>query len=139
MTFGADIASGLVELRAHAESLMMSRCLIRRKGDRLNPIKGYAPHEWDVVGTDVPCYLADGTESDVTVGDAERVQAKQLLHLPATFRDLQDADLVVITSGEWVGSAYLVEEARKGDLMTGRRVPVAETTLPRELRDDWTP
>lgn len=139
MSLDDAIEATLPNLRAQAESRMKSRCTIRRKGAPGTPRRGQTPYTWDVVGTDVPCRLKPAGSSKIRVGDVQREQATPELHLPESWSDLRDGDLIVLTAGRWTGSVLLVKEAEKGDDLTARRIPVTETSLPPELRDDWTP
>lgn len=139
MTLAAAIAAELPFLRSEAEARMTSRVTIRRKTGAWTQDEdtGEEIPTWADVYTELPFRLAGAYHGDavtrrVTIGDQEFQQAVRTGHMPADTDDLQDGDLIDITSGENADRALQIVEATWQDQATARRVPVIEVDRPEE-------
>lgn len=118
---------------------MTSACTIRRRSTAAaqNETTGLEDHAWTVVASVVPIRLGGADRGGagsrtLTIGGVETTLAVRVAHLPATFDDLADGDLIEITSGENSGAVLQVVEATWQDQATARRVPVFEVQRPTE-------
>ena len=134
MTVQSAIEAELPFLRAENTAAMTSRVDIYRKTDdtTTTDANGWEIPVWEVVAYDVPFRLVGGDTRAVTVGGVTFQEATARGDMPWDTTDLEDNDLLDVTSGEWVGSVFRVVEAVKGDQRTARRVPVAEVSRPGE-------
>lgn len=119
---------------------MTSRATVRRKsGATTTDADGLRVTGWTVVHTALP-FRIDGTGA---VGDGRSrganlggvvsfAQVTALGHMPADTTDLEDGDLVEITSGEWAASVWRVVAAVVADQKTARRVPIEAVPRPSE-------
>lgn len=134
---GAD--SAVLAGRQAAEARMASRVAVMRKTGDTTTVSGYEVPEWAAVYTDLPFRSDDGGPGTggsmgVTIGGITFEDATGRGHMPATTTDLQDDDLIEVTSGEWAGDVFRIIAAVKYDQKTARRVPIVEEVRPEE----WT-
>jgi len=126
--------TALPRFRARAETRMTSRVTVHRASARAaqNEATGRERRPPVAVATDIPFRLdgssGDGGTRTVTVAGVEYQQATGVGHLPATFTDLRDNDVLEVTAGEWAGTFWRVVEAVTADQKTARRFPIAATT-----------
>lgn len=134
MTLYDSIGATLPELRAQAESRMVSRCKVRRKGGTTtDPANGREAPAWTTVHADLPVRLATaGFTRTVNIGSVAYEMAAGVAHLPVSTTDIKADDHIEITSGEWAGEVYRVVDAVKADQKTALRVPVFEVKRPTE-------
>ena len=128
----------LAEHRADAEERMTSRVAVMRKtGAKVQDEgSGREVPEWATVESDLP-FRSDaageaGSSRAVRVGGIEWMDATGVGHMPATFQDLADGDLLVVLTGEWPGEVFRVVKAVRYDQKTARRVPIAQHQRPEE-------
>lgn len=126
----------LVEARADAEALMVSRARVRRKTatavqDEGTGLRGAT---WQTVYDGI--FKLGGPNSGsaqttrTTPGGVEVHSAARTGHFPASTTDLLDGDLVDIYEGENAGIVVEILEADWKDLATARRVPVIAAERP---------
>lgn len=137
MTLQAAIDAELPFLRNEAESRMTARVAVMRKTGGKTVVDGLEVPEWAAAHVDLPFRLAgsstgDGGTRTVTIGGVPYQQATGVGHMPADTTDLEDSDLIDVSSGEWAGTVLRVVEATKKDQATARRVPVVEVPRPTE-------
>lgn len=129
-----DVAWVLPELRAVAESRMVSRCTVKVAGDSVPDADGYDVPGWSTLYTDLPVRVAGSERGGSgsrrsTVGGVEVDLAVRVAHFPADTTGLVDGAVVEVTSGEFTGFLRIVEASWQ-DQATARRVPVVETSEP---------
>jgi len=133
VTLQSAIEAELPNLRAEALARMTSRVDVYRKtDDTTTDADGYEVPVWEPIHYNLPFRLVGGDTHAVTVGGVTFQEATARGDMPWDTTDLEDNDLLDVTSGEWVGSVFRVVEAVKGDQRTARRVPVAEVSRPGE-------
>lgn len=98
---------------------------------------GEQPIDWAAVYVDHPfrtdgASSSDGGSRGVEVGGVVYEQATGVGHLPASTADLEDGDLIEVTSGEWLDDIFEVVAAVRFDQKTARRVPIVEAHRPKE-------
>lgn len=125
--------------RSAAESRMTSRVTIRRKtgATAQDETSGEEVPIWDDVHTDLPFRSDGGSSSDggsrtVTIGGVTFEDATGVGHVPATTDDIEDGDLIDVTSGEWAGDVFRIVAAIRYDQKTARRLPIVEEPRPAE-------
>ena len=117
---------------------MTSRVDVYRKtGSTTTDANGYEVTEWEIVHYDLPFRSSGSTSGDggsrcVTIGGVTFEDATGIGHLPATTKNLEDGDLLDVTSGEWVGDVFRVVAAIRYDQKTARRLPIVEAQRPEE-------
>lgn len=130
--------SALLAGRAAAERRMTSTCTVMRPtGDTTTAANGLEVPEWATVYTDLSVRLAGASKGassslPITVGSVEVRAARREASFPHDATDLQDRDLVVMTSGDSDGLVLRILEADWADQQTARRVPVEATRRPAE-------
>lgn len=112
---------------------MLSRCTIRRKTGEDTE----GENVWADVYTALPMRLAGTIRGQsqsrrTQTAGVEYETAMRTANFPATTSNLQDGDLVDITSGENAGVVLRIVEADWQDQATARRLPVVETLRPEE-------
>lgn len=132
---GHDLAGALPALRAHAESRMTSRAIVKREGGPPVIVDELEVPGWTTVETDLPGRLAGsrgGTAQTrtVTIGQTEVQLAVREWHCPADTNTLRDGDVIEVTAGENAGVFLRVVESAWQDQATARRVPVVEVQQP---------
>ncbi len=125
--------------RAMAEARMLSQAVVMRKTGDTTEVNGYEVPEWGTVHVDLPFRSDSGGTSaggarGVTIGGVVFEDATGIGHMPALTGDLEDDDLVVVTTGEWAEDVYRIVAAVRYDQKTARRVPIVEEPPPEE----WT-
>lgn len=131
-----DLDGTLARGRAMAEARMRTRSVVMRKtGDHVLVNRLKVP-EWAAVHVDLPFRLDDGATagatSKVTIGDVIYENATAVGHMPAATRDLEDDDLILITTGEWADTVWRVVKATLADQKTARRLPIEQAPRPEE-------
>lgn len=116
---------------------MVSRVAVMRKTGNFTTVNGLEVPEWATVYPDLPFRSGGGSTGDggsrgVTIGGVTFEQATGVGHMPATTDDLDDNDLIEVTSGEWAGDVFRVVAAIRYDQKTARRVPIVEEQRPAE-------
>lgn len=137
MTLQAAIEAELPFLRAEAEARQTSRAVVMRKTGDTTEVNGYEVPEWAAVHVGLSFRSDSGGSSDggsrgVTIGGVTFEDATGIGHMPASTADLQDDDLLEVTSGEWAGDVYRIVAAVRYDQKTARRVPIVEEPRPQE-------
>lgn len=134
MTVETALAAG----RRAAESRMTSRVTIHRAGPKqVDPITGYEEPTWTTPHVDLPFRLDgpgtnDGGSREVSIGGVAIEGATTMGHVPALTRDLEDDDLLEVTSGEWAGTVWRLVRAIGLDQKTARRLPLVDAKNGRE-------
>ena len=117
---------------------MTSRCSVMRlTGDTTTGANGLEVPEWATVYTDLPVRLSgtsNGASATVptSIGGTVVQDARREAEFAHDTTDLQDRDLVVMTSGDSDGVVLRILEADWADQQTARRVPVEATRRPAE-------
>lgn len=137
MTLQAAIDAELPFLRGEAQARMKSRVAVMRKTGDTTEVNGYEVTEWAAVHVDLPFRsdsggFTDGGSRGITIGGVTFEDATGVGHMPAATADLQDDDLLEVTSGEWAGDVYRIVAAVRYDQKTARRVPIVEEPRPEE-------
>lgn len=139
MTLGADIAAALPELRAQAESRMLSTVAVMRKTGETtqDEATGLEVPEWATVIAASPFRLGGSNAGSATyrtldVGGARVEVAVRIGHFPAETSGLADGDLIDVSAGENAGLVLQIVEADWQDQATARRVPAVATQRPSE-------
>ena len=128
-----SVTSTIADGRRFAEARMLSRCTIRRKTGE----DAEGENVWADVYTALPMRLAGTIRGQsqsrrTQTAGVEYETAMRTANFPATTSNLQDGDLVDITSGENAGVVLRIVEADWQDQATARRLPVVETLRPEE-------
>lgn len=133
---GQDLVAALPELRANAESRMLSRVQVQRRAGTTTASNGLEVAAWSTVHADLPFRVSGGRGAAgsqiVTIGGVEAQVPVRVGHFPATTADLRDGDLVEVTAGENVGAVFRVVEAGWQDQATARRVALVGVQRPAE-------
>jgi hypothetical protein len=137
VTLGADIAANLPFLREQAESMMLSRCIIRRRGERvLSEVTG----QYEVAFTTVyegPCkFRVGGTQPSESDAQSQRlVEQASRLDLPVLApgsADVQTNDVAELTVNPLdpalVGTLARIAVFHAQSFATARRFPVEVVT-----------
>lgn len=139
--FAATLARTTEELRSYADARResLSRVAVMRKTGDTTEVNGYEVPEWAAVYVDIPfrsdsSSSGDGGSRGVTIGGVQFEDATGIGDFAATTTDLQDDDLIEVTSGEWTGDVFRIVAAIRYDQKTARRVPIVEEVRPEE----WT-
>ena len=128
-----SVTSTIADGRRFAEARMLSRCTIRRKTGET----AEGENVWTDVYTALPMRLAGTIRGQsqsrrTQTAGVEFETAMRTANFPAATSNLQDGDLVDITSGENAGVVLRIVEADWQDQATARRLPVVETLRPEE-------
>lgn len=118
---------------------MQSRVTVMRKTGETDPTtdNGYETPEWAAVHIDLPfrssgAGTGDGGSRGVMIGGVTFEDATGVGSIPALTADLEDDDLILITSGEWSGDVFRIVAAVRYDQKTARRLPIVEAPRPEE-------
>lgn len=130
MSFGADLAAGLAEMRQHAESRMRATCIIERKTGETT-VGGVVTPTWTEVYVG-KCELTDFSSHPIEreVNGATVTTSSPSLRLPVSAPVVKVNDRVRITSDpdnpDLVGLTVYVTEIRRKSLEKSRRITVSD-------------
>lgn len=134
-----SVDSAVYAGRMAAEARMQSRVTVMRKTGDVDPVEdnGYETPEWASVYIDLPfrstgAGTGDGGSRGVEIGGVRFEDATGIGSVPAATLDLQDDDLLLVTSGEWADDVFRVVAAVRYDQKTARRLPIVEEPRPEE-------
>lgn len=143
MSFGGELAAGLVELRDRAEERMRCRCEVRRLTGRKaqDEETGREVPTYVVVHEDVPCRLPSPVRATGAreAGAALHPAADREVHVPAALPLTEFGWLVVVTevdaltNPDLVGQVFRVVDPHASDQVTARRIGVAGEGVPMEM------
>jgi hypothetical protein len=111
---------------------MTSRGTVRRKTGATTTVGGFEVPTWETVHTDLPLRLSGTDSRTIRTPGFDAQAATRVAHLPYGTSDLQDGDLLEVTSGENEGLVLRLLEADWADQQTARRVFATVTQRPAE-------
>lgn len=84
MSFGADVAAGLAELRMHAESRMRAECIIERPGATVTDDEGDVSTEWTLLyeGKCYSRYPGLAVEANRETAGAQVIESRLVVRIP---------------------------------------------------------
>ena len=129
---GADIAAGFASMQAHAESLLVDRCQLQRKGSQtVDPDTGMATDSWTTYRASVPCRVrTSGNQPEVLQLAGHGItRVVMTVAVSVSVDDVAVDDRAVITEScdaSLIGLALYVVGVPRGSQMVLRRLSVTE-------------